>query len=205
MCAAADTRTAILDLAEELLQSRSFNAFSYHDIAEAIGIRKASVHYHFPTKEDLGVALVERFRRDAHQWASRLVEGNAAPEEKLEAYFELQAKVLETGKMICALGILGAEYNALPPRLQESYSEFLDDQQRWLTRLLGKGQASGVFQDGESPEDLAAYVQAGIQGGLQIARASGRPDRFHAVLRELRRSIYLDSIRNHRPSVPEES
>lgn len=190
MCAATDTRTAILDHAEELLQSRSFNAFSYHDIAEAIGIRKASVHYHFPTKEDLGVALVERFRRDAHGWASGLMERNATPEEKLEAYFEIQSKVLETGRLICALGILGAEYNALPPRLQESYTEFLDDQQRWLTRLLAKGQQGGVFLDNESPEDQAAYIQAGIQGGLQIARASGRPDRFHAVLRELRRSVY---------------
>lgn len=188
MCA-ADTRTAILDLAEELLQSRSFNAFSYQDIAEAIGIRKASIHYHFPSKEDLGVALVERFRRDALDWASRLVEKNITPKEKLEAYFAVQAKVLEKGKMICALGILGAEFNALPPRLQESYTEFLDDQQRWLTRLLTKGQAGGEFEDDEKPEDLAAYIQAGIQGGLQIARASGRPDRFHAVLRELRKSI----------------
>ncbi len=131
-----DTPTAILELAETLVRSRSFNAFSYQDIAEGIGIRKASIHYHFASKEDLGVALVERFRRRAVMWASALVERNATPRDKLLAYFEMQGETLRTGNIICLHGVLGAEYNALPERVRESYFDFLEEQLVWLGRRL---------------------------------------------------------------------
>ena len=48
------TAEQILDLAETLIQTRSYSAFSYQDIADALGIRKASIHYHFPSKTELG-------------------------------------------------------------------------------------------------------------------------------------------------------
>jgi TetR/AcrR family transcriptional regulator, transcriptional repressor for nem operon len=181
-----DTRTAILDLAEQLVRSRSFNAFSYQDIADGIGIRKASIHYHFPSKEDLGVALIERFRRGVVAWASALVEAGTAPRDRLLAYFELQAETLRPGNMICLHGVLGAEYNALPERVRESYLDFLEEQQTWLGRLLAKGQAQGVFATDATPEDQAALIQSAVQGALQLARASGKPERFHAVLNELK-------------------
>ena len=184
-----DTRTAILDLAEELLRGRSFNAFSYQDIAERIGIRKASIHYHFASKEDLGVALIERFRRRAGHWASRLVEQQASPLQKLDAYIRIQEEVLASGEMICALGILGAEYNALPERMKDSYRDFLEEQQTWLGRLLAKGQDQGTFTLSVPPEEMAVLIQSSLQGALQLARASGRPDRFHAVVRGIRSGL----------------
>ena len=180
-----DTRSAILDLAEDLLQSRSFNSFSYQDIADRIGIRKASIHYHFASKEDLGVALVERFRRRNQAWASDLVERNASPEEMLEAYLELHAGILMQGNKICPQGILGAEFNALPERMKESYKELLEEHQRWLLKVLAKGQANGTFSSETPPEELAILLQAAIQGSLQIARASGRPERYHAAIEGL--------------------
>ena len=185
-----DTRTAILDLAEELLRSRSFNSFSYRDIAAKIGIRKASIHYHFPGKEDLGVALIERFRRRAGAWASRMVERNTSPAEKLRAYLQVQCEILQDNGKICAQGILSAEFNALPERMKESYLEFLEEQQQWLVRVLSKGQKLGVFADDSSPQELAALIQSAVQGSLQIARASRRPERFHAVAHELVRRIF---------------
>lgn len=187
-----DTRTALLDLAEELLRTRSFNAFSYGDLAEGIGIRKASIHHHFPSKEDLGVALIERFKRRGMSWAGRLAEQNASPLEKLDAYFRIQSEVLDRNGMICALGILGAEFNALPERMRESYTEFVEQQLVWLSRLLAKGQKQGVFVEGTDPDDQAAWVQASLVGGLQLARGSARPDRFHAMVKTLRSSLLRD-------------
>ncbi len=183
---APDTRTAILDLAEELVRSRSFNAFSYQDLADGIGIRKASIHYHFQTKEDLGVALVERLRRQAIAWASVLVERNATPLEKLDAYLDFQAQNCSSDGLICPQGVLGAEYNALPSRVQESYVEFLEQIQTWLASLLRKGQEQGVFMDDVPPEDQAALIQSAIQGALQLSRASGKQQRFEAVAKGLR-------------------
>ena len=185
----SDTRTAILDLAEELVRSRSFNAFSYQDIADRIGIRKASIHYHFPSKEDLGVAIVERLRRQAVAWASAQVERNASPLERFDAYLAFQAESLCRGEMICPQGILGAEYNALPERVKESYLEFLEQVQAWLSSVLRKGQEQGFFSDDASPEDQAALIQSATQGALQLSRASGQEQRYHAVVRWLREHI----------------
>ncbi len=187
----ADTRTAILDLAEELVRSRSFNAFSYQDIAERIGIRKASIHYHFPSKEDLGVAMVERLRRQAVAWASAQVERNASPLERFDAYLAFQAESLCRNGMICPQGILGAEYNALPERVKESYLEFLEQIQGWLASVLRKGQEQGFFSDDASPEDQAALIQSATQGALQLSRASGSAQRYHGVVRWLRQHIVL--------------
>lgn len=193
----ADTRTAILDLAEELMRRRSFNAFSYQDIAETIGIRKASIHYHFPSKESLGLAVVERFRHRGVLWASKLVEQGASPIERLRAFFAIQAEMVDGGSMICIQGVLGAELNALPERMRASFLEFIEEQQGWLTRLLAKGQTMGQISQHMSPEELAAVVQSTVQGGIQLARSSGRPERFHAVIRWLEQELFIESTTDH--------
>ena len=65
----ADTSSRILDVAERLVQLRGFNGFSYADVASELKITKASLHYHYPGKADLGRALVERYAsRFAEHW-----------------------------------------------------------------------------------------------------------------------------------------
>lgn len=190
----ADTRTAILDLAEELMRRRSFNAFSYQDIAETIGIRKASIHYHFPSKESLGLAVVERFRHRGINWASNLVERGTTPIERLRAFFAIQAEMVDGGSMICIQGVLGAELNALPDRMRESFLEFIEEQQGWLTRLLAKGQKMDQISEHMPPEELAAVVQSTVQGAMQLARSSGQPERFHAVIRWLEQQMFIEEV-----------
>ena len=58
---ALGTREALIRTAEQLMRTRGYSAFSYADLSESVGIRKASIHHHFPTKEDLGKALVEEY------------------------------------------------------------------------------------------------------------------------------------------------
>ena len=82
-----DTREEILNCAEELLQRRGYNAFSYQHIAVQLGIRNAAIHYHFPAKEDLGVALVQRYRQRFRDWCEQMA---AEPDAwtRLQAYFK---------------------------------------------------------------------------------------------------------------------
>jgi TetR/AcrR family transcriptional regulator, transcriptional repressor for nem operon len=178
---ADETRERILDLAKDILLRRSFNSFSYQDLADGIGIRKASIHYYFPSKEDLGVALLERIGAAMRRWAAQLREENAPPEEKLAAFCRVQRRLLDAGDKICVYGVLGAEYNSLPPRMQAAYSALLEAHQRWLARVLERGREGGVFSFAGSAEDEALIVSSTLQGGLQIARASRRADRFDAV------------------------
>jgi TetR/AcrR family transcriptional repressor of nem operon len=182
---AADTRERILDLAQDIVQRRSFNSFSYQDLADGVGIRKASIHYHFPAKEDLGAALVERISHALRRWANRLSAAGVPPELELAAFLGNQRRLLDQGEKICVYGVLGAEYNALPPRVQAAYGDLLEGQQRWLSRVLGGGRERGVFAFQSSPEEEALIVASAVQGALQIARASHRVERFDAVVAAL--------------------
>jgi TetR/AcrR family transcriptional repressor of nem operon len=185
-----DTREAILDVAKELLQTRSFNAFSYQDIADRIGIRKASIHYHFPGKEELGVALVDRFRREGRAWASGLAARGATPKEKLEALFAYYRDTVLPTRKICAYGIFSAEYNALPDGMRKSIKKFHAAHIRWLTAVVAEGREGGVFEAQATPEDQALLVASALQGAVQIARTGEDPKRYEATVEQLRRLLY---------------
>ena len=139
-----DTATTILDAAEELVQHRGFNGFSYADIASELGMTKASLHYHFRGKADLGCSLLRRY-------TDRFVDALAAIERssdsatgKLEAYCDIYRAVLTEGRM-CLCGVLAAEYETLPHSVCEGIEEFLDRNRSWLAGLLGTGRARGNY------------------------------------------------------------
>ena len=114
--ARSKTAEEVLDLAETLIQTRGYSAFSYQDIADALGIRKASIHYHFPSKTDLGLAVVDRYAErfgaaldaiaaDTKQSSLAMLDHYAAP------YLELA----KTPDKVCLCGALAGEMMALPP------------------------------------------------------------------------------------------
>jgi TetR/AcrR family transcriptional repressor of nem operon len=182
---AAETRERILHLAKDILLRRSFHSFSYQDLADGIGIRKASIHYHFPSKEDLGVALIERIGAAMQRFAVELSESQRPPEDRLAAFFRVMRGLLDEGDKICVFGVLGAEFNALPPRMQTAYAQLLESQHKWLARVLERGRERGVFTFAGTPEEEALMVGSTVQGALQIARASRHPERFDAVVAAL--------------------
>ena len=183
-----DTKREILDLAAALLQERGFNAFSYQHIAQALGIKSAAVHYHFRSKADLGVAIIERYRRRFARWAERLETTNPAPWERLRAFFDIYRTYLLANGKICPAGSLHADYNAIPEPVREATRGIVTDMQSWLARTLEEGRRQGAFSFKGSPEDQAMVFSATLQGGLQIARSCGR-ERFEAALQQLKRLL----------------
>jgi TetR/AcrR family transcriptional repressor of nem operon len=183
-----DTKREILDAAEAMLQERGFNAFSYHHIAERLGVKNAAIHYHFRSKADLGVAVIERYRRRFARWAEKLGAEEGDPWRKLEAFFEIYLDFQARGDKICPSGILQAEYQSIPEEMRASASALIVDLQQWLTRLLAEGRERGAFHFPGEPADQAMVIGATLQGALQIARAWG-PERFGAALEQLRRQM----------------
>ena len=183
-----DTKREILDTAEAMLQERGFNAFSYQHIAEQLGVKNAAIHYHFRSKADLGVAVIERYRRRFARWAERLDVEESDPWRKLEAYFQIYLDFKMRGGKICPSGILQAEYHSIPEEMRASASALIVDLQQWLTRTLAEGREKGAFQFPGEPADQAMVIGATLQGALQIARAWG-PERFDAALEQLRRQM----------------
>src|SRR5258705_8820204 len=108
-----DTSGRILDIAERLLQTRGYNAFSYADIAQSLHITKASLHYHFPTKAELGKRLIERYKHSFLEALAEIDRSGASANEKLQRYVGLYVDVLRDDRM-CLCGMLAAEYATLP-------------------------------------------------------------------------------------------
>jgi len=179
-----DTRAQILDVAENLVQTRGFNGFSYADVAAQVGVTTASLHYHFPGKNRLGEALIER-------WTSRHMSALAAIETKhataparLAAYADLYSGV-SRGKRLGLCGMLAAEHQTLPPRMRELVATFLTANQDWLERVLDAGRDdSGLAFEG-SARDAALVILAGIQGASLVARPHRDADCFRTVARSL--------------------
>lgn len=104
-----DTAQQILDIAEQLAQVRGFNAFSYADVATELGITKASLHYHFQGKAELGQALITRYTQRFAQALAQIDSNPADASVKLAAYADLYADALR-GQRISLCGMLAAEY-----------------------------------------------------------------------------------------------
>ena len=171
----SDTAKELLDTAQRLVQERGYNAFSYKDLAEAVGIRTASIHYHFPSKADLGVAIMDRYTDDLSQALSSIDADALESQAKLREFIALYSQTKRCGA-ICLCGSLASDRETLPEQLQEAVTRYLVSSEAWLTQTLQHGVEQGEFTLTVEAPDLAASLLSSLQGGLILSRArGGRP------------------------------
>src|SRR5579863_5183653 len=171
---------AILDAAEALAQTQGYNGFSYADIAAQLGVTKASLHYHFPSKAELGRALIERYRFLFGTALESIDRGAKEPHEKLQHYVGLYNSVLSNERM-CLCGMLAAEYATLPAPMQASLKLFFDANERWLTAVLEDGLRAGTFQFRGPASERARVLLGALEGAMLVARSYGDPRRFQVA------------------------
>ena len=178
------TAERILDIAERLVQTRGFTNFSYADIAAELGITKASLHYHFPGKAELGQAVIARY---GERFAEALREiDRTVPDAraKLEAYAGLYADVLR-GNRMCMCGVLAGEYETLPDPMRAAVIRFFDDNQTWLVHVLDEGLQDRTLEFSGSKEDVAQTILVTLEGAMLVARPYGDLGRFTATSQQL--------------------
>lgn len=187
-----DTRSKILDAAEELLQEAGFNSFSYQDIASDLGIKKAAIHYHFPAKSDLGVALVRRYLQRFQDFAHESEAKGLSARKGVEAYFGIAINYLRYGAKVCPLGVLEAEFHAIPEEMQKEIRILDEATRKWLQGLLEQGLEHGEFQFSGTARDKALLIVAAVQGALQISRAAG-PKTLFNTLRQIKQELFVSA------------
>jgi len=187
---AASSRTAsrVLDTAERLVQVRGFNGFSYADIAAELQITKASLHYHFATKADLGQALIDRYSTRFFEALAKVDAAGAAAPAKLAAYAKLYADVLSEQKM-CLCGMLAAEYPTLPQPMQAAVVGFFDHNEGWLEAVLEQGRDEGSLAFTGPPRDTARMIVSGLEGAMLVSRPYGDATRFQVAAASLLASL----------------
>jgi TetR/AcrR family transcriptional repressor of nem operon len=178
--AAPDTAQRILDIAERLVQTRGFNGFSYADIAGALAVTKASLHYHFPSKAELGTRLIERYENGFLEALTEIDQTSPGAREKLARYAKIYADVLRANRM-CLCGMLAAEYATLPKPMKDEMRHFFDENERWLVAVLDAGRASGTLKFSGSSLDVARALVGALEGAMMLARSYGEVARFEAV------------------------
>ncbi len=170
----------ILDTAEELVQVRGFNSFSYADVAARLKVTNANLHYHFGSKAQLGEALITRYTARFMDALAGIDASGADAPARLSAYTALYAGVLE-GNRLCLCGMLAAEYQTLPDPMRDAVVAFFDQNEEWLAGVLREGEASGAVQFRGSVEDAARAIVSGLEGAMLLSRPYRDLTRFQAA------------------------
>jgi TetR/AcrR family transcriptional repressor of nem operon len=183
----SETSSRILDIAERLVQTRGFNAFSYADIADALNVTKASLHYHFATKAELGECLIDRYRASFLAALERIDETCGDAGMKLGAYVGIYIDVLENDRM-CLCGMLGAEYATLPTSMQDGVRRFFDANEAWLVSVLASGRKKKQLAFAGPPIETARLLVSALEGGMLLARSR----RDFSQLRSVAKRLLID-------------
>ena len=172
-----------MDLAEAFLQERGFNGFSYAHIAKALEVKNAAIHYHFPTKEDLACAVIQRYRDRFQLWINNSRIKTLSPQEKLDWFFSIYTNTRADNGKVCLAGSLETEFHSLPVSLREQTEALTRELLTWLQATLQEGCDAGVFHFSGDAAGKAALILSSLQGALQVARALGT-EQFHAVVEQ---------------------
>ncbi|MDC9809373.1 MULTISPECIES: TetR/AcrR family transcriptional regulator [Rhizobium] len=180
----ASTSDKILDIAQSLIVAGGYNGFSYADISAAIGIRKASIHHHFPTKAELVSVLVDRYRKQAEAGLQSLREQAASPADQLQFYVNYwHTCIRDASQPFCVCAMLASEMQMLPEEVASRVRAHFQSLAAWLTSVLQAGVEQGLFRLDKRPEERAQMLMASVHGAMLSARAFGDPGLFIAVVK----------------------
>lgn len=178
----SETAERILQTANRLLIDRGYSAFSYADIADAVQIRKASIHYHFPTKAGLVVAVLQAHRGRILEGMESLDSRLSNPLTRLREYFKFwEGCIADQTISFCIGALLSAEMPSLPEEVQAEVQQHFAMLTHWFEKTLKAGAKTGEIQLPGKVETEAQLLIASMHGAMLSARATGSCDVFRAV------------------------
>ncbi len=163
----------ILEVATELVQTRGYSAFSYRDLSDRLGITKASIHHHFPSKEDLGKAVAKKYNADVRAALAEVTRKSDDPWVQLEGYVQFVLEIIHTQDRICAAGSVQSEINVVPKAMGKSMCRLVRYVIGWISDVIENGRDRRVMDFPGTPENQAAMIFSAAQGAMQFGRANG--------------------------------
>jgi len=181
-----DTKTALLDSAESAVRRRGYDGFSYADLAKDVGIRKASIHYHFPKKEDLALALIERYGTSFFEILEKISNTNDAASVQLEQYLNVYRNALSGCDTLCLCVSFSISGENLSKAVLEEIRNTRESNINWLKVLFEKGRLDSSILHITDPAAEAAACLAMVEGAQIMARVSGKIAHFDRSLEQIK-------------------
>lgn len=171
------TKTALLNLAEDILQTQSFSNVTFQSLAKGVGIKKGSVYYHFESKEELAEAILDRTTALLKSGLQDM--RNEPIAKQLHIYTNWFAKHIGAAEKMCPGANFAVTWDAVPKGLQQKVQGLFELHKRGLADIIKRGRETGEFATTQmSDMDLASTVFALLQGGLMASRVSQNKQEF---------------------------
>ncbi|ESW81980.1 TetR/AcrR family transcriptional regulator [Mesorhizobium sp. C280B] len=189
------TSDDILACARSLIVAGGYNGFSYADIADVVGIRKASIHHHFPSKVDLVRTLVARYREETEAGMANVELHESDPLEQLRIYAGYwEACIANASAPFCICALLASELPVLPKEVGLEVRAHFRSLSAWLTSVMERGARHGQFRLMSTPRAEAEAFMATVHGAMLSARAYDDPKIFGVVTGPLLERLALRSL-----------
>ncbi|MCL6709599.1 TetR/AcrR family transcriptional regulator [Pseudomonas sp. R2.Fl] len=180
------TSDDILRCARSLIIAGGYNGFSYADISAVVGIRKASIHHHFPAKSDLVRTLVARYREEGEAGIAELERAVPDPVAQLRAYTGYwEACIADETAPFCVCALLASQIPVLPEEVVIEVRAHFRMLSAWLASVLERGARQGGIRLTDTAQAEAEVFMATVHGAMLSARAYGDPAIFAAIIRPL--------------------
>jgi TetR/AcrR family transcriptional repressor of nem operon len=193
MTSEISTKDKILDLTSQILQERGYNGFSYSHISKQLGVRNAAIHYHFPTKADLGEAMIQRYQAQFNSWKEHHERKYPDQHQKLfEAYISITRSYIKKQRSICPLAVLESNFTVFPENMQLLTQTLSKDIRAWFSTILANGKDAGIFKFEGSAETKSLIISAALQGASMMANVES-PEIFEITVEQIKQELGINN------------
>ena len=184
------TANRIIAAAEGRMRKGGFHGFSFREIAADVGIKSASVHHHFPTKDDLGAAVARAYTEKTIAALGDPSDPSQESSALMARFVDLFRSDLVRDRMMCLCGVLAGESSSLAPRVNTEVRAFFEHNQQWLETVLHRAAPRAKQQE---VADKALLVVATLEGALLIGHCHDDPDTFERIVNALADTLAIST------------
>lgn len=176
-----NTKQKILDVAMALCQEQGVHSLSFREIGQRLGIRSASVHHHYPTKDDLIVALVRKYKNDFKNTLESLKNTLMSPTERLSGLVDILQNFLVSQNRCCLCAVIAVESSSVCCNSQKEVASFFEESASWAAEVFEAGRAAGEFRFAGDAKQAAICFMAALNGMVIAARRLGGAESFRQM------------------------
>jgi TetR/AcrR family transcriptional regulator, transcriptional repressor for nem operon len=189
---ATDSKSRLLNAALQVIRTKGYTATTVDDICHAAGVTKGSFFHHFKGKEESALAAAQHWNDlTGALFAAAPYQQIADPRDRVLAYIDFRSSLLqgELPDYTCLLGTMVQETFVTSPAIRDACAHGIDLHAQTIARDIAAAKARYAAQADWSPEGLALYTQASIQGAFILAKAQGGPQIAAECIAHLRRYV----------------